>query len=439
MGAEGSEVVYRDDDGTEYYFDESQGLYYYWDLHSSQYVYWEDNIPAEPVIEQDPLPDSSPLPSTSAQSGAKSKKKNRIDPRFIPRPVLETNIQPYYTSSGIVPPSPSVDFTVIAEENCSPVFIRPTLWQIPADQDLVSQSGIGIGFIVQPLAPSAIPLASCGLEDGPLRCGRCGSYINPFDVFIDAGERYQCSLCQKVNEVPKEYQCNLDSNGQRRDRMERPELHCGSVDYEVPTYAMRDSSVCRYLFVIDVSQGAVVSGLLQATVQAISNTLPYISPESEIGMIAFDSSIYFFNRKQSLHVVSNVEDPFLPIPPEELFSPIADSHFETLAYIEEHFYGNECKEVAFGAAMSVAADALFSSGGKVVVTLSSRCNTGAGCLDDREDISVVGTDEETRLFGPQSSYYQLLSTRMAESHIGVDLFVAPNSYVDIATKCTILI
>ena len=48
---------------------------------------------------------------------------------------------------------------------------------------------------------------------GPIRCGRCRAYINPFFAFIDGGRSFQCNLCGMVNPTPSEYFCELDQNG----------------------------------------------------------------------------------------------------------------------------------------------------------------------------------------------------------------------------------
>ena len=40
--------------------------------------------------------------------------------------------------------------------------------------------------------------------DGPMRCGRCRAYINPFFTFVERGNSFQCNLCQQVTPVPRD-------------------------------------------------------------------------------------------------------------------------------------------------------------------------------------------------------------------------------------------
>ena len=73
-----------------------------------------------------------------------------------------------------------------------------------------------------------MPVVDLG-SAGPIRCGRCRAYINPFFAFLDGGRSFQCNLCGFVNPTPSEYFCEVDQNGYRRDHAERPELCSGGL------------------------------------------------------------------------------------------------------------------------------------------------------------------------------------------------------------------
>jgi protein transport protein SEC24 len=61
-------------------------------------------------------------------------------------------------------------------------------------------------------------------EDGPFRCQRCKAYVNVYMTFIEGGMKAECNLCKFINDVPVNYQSQLNEFGQRRDRLQRPEL-----------------------------------------------------------------------------------------------------------------------------------------------------------------------------------------------------------------------
>ena len=73
-------------------------------------------------------------------------------------------------------------------------------------------------------------------EGGPLRCGRCKAYINPFMRFVDGGRRLQCNMCGFVNDCPREYQCNLRPDGLRQVR--RADAPIPTSTAQLPSFAV---------------------------------------------------------------------------------------------------------------------------------------------------------------------------------------------------------
>jgi protein transport protein SEC24 len=66
---------------------------------------------------------------------------------------------------------------------------------------------------------------------GPVRCQRCKAYVNCFCSWHKEGTAWVCNLCNMENPTPPWYRCPVDNFGQRADALERPELSCGSVDF----------------------------------------------------------------------------------------------------------------------------------------------------------------------------------------------------------------
>lgn len=42
-------------------------------------------------------------------------------------------------------------------------------------------------------------------ELGPVRCGRCKAYMNPFMRWTDGGKTYVCNFCGQANPCPDVY------------------------------------------------------------------------------------------------------------------------------------------------------------------------------------------------------------------------------------------
>ena len=77
-----------------------------------------------------------------------------------------------------------------------------------------------------------------------------------------------------ANQVPAWYHCGLDSAGLRKDRLTRPELQLGSVDFVVNgDYCSRSPQRPVFVFAIDVSAKALANGAARAGLRAVAATI----------------------------------------------------------------------------------------------------------------------------------------------------------------------
>lgn len=139
--------------------------------------------------------------------------QSRIDPSGIPRPRYNLETEPYVyngkdgasAASGAALPPPAYSFFIATDTgNCSPRFMRSTLYQLPISSSLLSECKVPLALLINPLAEvgerdSTVPVVDFG-GDGPIRCGRCKAYINPYSKFRDAGAAYTCNMCGMVNQ-----------------------------------------------------------------------------------------------------------------------------------------------------------------------------------------------------------------------------------------------
>ncbi|ORY06568.1 hypothetical protein K493DRAFT_203088 [Basidiobolus meristosporus CBS 931.73] len=383
--------------------------------------------------------------------------RNRIDPDQIPSPIAvqEQNQKnfvdaPYMTYSRTSVPLASSDFKAIDEgKSCSnPRFMRMTMYNVPATTDLLHNSDLPLGMIIQPLAElrsdeAPLQLVDFG-ENGPIRCNRCQAYINPFVTFVDGGRKFICNLCQFANEVPEEYFCNLDMNGRRLDIEARPELRFGSVEFAATKdYCNRPPVPASFIFAIDVTWNSIQSGMLQSCVQAVREAIysgKGIEPGVRVGIMTYDRSVHFYNLSPNLEqaqmmIVPDVFDMFVPLNEGFLVDPMESRDIieNLLESLPSMFANNRVVEPVLGAAMQSAYMALKDLGGKIFAFHTSLPIFGPGTLKNRDDPKLNGTDKEYTMYSPQDTFYKSLTTEMVESGISVDLFLFPNSYVDVAT------
>ena len=159
---------------------------------------------------------------------------------------------------------------------CRPAYMAFTMGAMPINAGVATKCGLPFGLAVHPLAEGegslgrgGIPVVNFGAA-GVIRCKRCRAYINPFVKFADGGRRWRCNLCTYVNDVPPAYFAPTDAEGRRVDAAQRPELSMGSVEFIAPVeYMIRPPQAPVYVFVLDVSFGAVSTGMLATAVQTI--------------------------------------------------------------------------------------------------------------------------------------------------------------------------
>ncbi|KAA0192551.1 Protein transport protein Sec24C, partial [Fasciolopsis buskii] len=192
---------------------------------------------------------------------------------------------PFYTSQrGVAPPLVTTDFSCRDEGNCNPRFIRSSLYAVPTTSDLLKTVGIPFSLTVSPFARQhpddpRILVSDMG-EQGPVRCARCRGYMSPFVSFIDGGRRFQCPLCNGLTDVPEHYFAHLDHTGRRTDAYHRPELCLGSYELLATAEYCKNNELPKppaFLFLLDVSQSAVRSGLVQLFCSSfVERILPHL-------------------------------------------------------------------------------------------------------------------------------------------------------------------
>jgi protein transport protein SEC24 len=134
-------------------------------------------------------------------------------------------------------------------------------------------------------------------------------------------------------------------------------------------------------------------------------------------------------------VVADVMDVFAPLNEGFLADPIkARTVIENLLdSLPTMFQGNRLNEPVLGAAVEAALAAMKERGGKLTVFQTALPTTGPHALKNREDLKLMNTDKEKVLYEPQDASWKKMATRCAEAGIGVDLYIFPSAYCDVAT------
>ena len=424
------------------------------------------------VSQQQPAPDTAGQPGQGMFVNPADKLRmgeeavttqGRVDPEQIPSiarardaATHQYQTQVYPTMEKHLPPPAAVPFVARDQGNSSPKYARLTINSIPSTSESLASTGLPLGLLLQPFAApqegeQLIPVLDFG-EAGPPRCRRCRTYINPFMTFRSGGNKLVCNMCSFPNDVAPEYFAPTDPSGVRVDRMQRPELMMGTVEYLVPKeYWAKPPVALRYLFLIDITQEAINRGFLHDVCNGILDAL-YGHEEDEeesklpvgakIGIVTFDKEVHFYNLSPELSsaqmmVMPDLDDPFVAISTGLFVDPQESKDLieSLLQSIPNMFTMIKNPEPALLPALNAALPALSATGGKIICSLSSLPTWGPGRLHLRDDGKGRDTDAEKKLFTTEHPGFKKTAEGLVSAGIGVDFFIAAagGGYMDIAT------
>jgi protein transport protein SEC24 len=427
----------------------------------------QQNLSGPPTMPGSQLNGPGAYPGQPPSSGPVQQpyQPQRIDPDMVPNVVQvleqsqERNQEPFITNApGLLPPLVATNFVCQDQGSCNPRFIRATTYTIPNTNDMIKQSHIPIALAISPLAnlrPDELepPVTNFG-EIGPVRCHRCKAYMCSFMQFIDGGKRFICCFCEAATDVPTEYFNHLDHSGRRMDWFQRPELCLGSYEILATKQYCKDEKWPEppaFIFMIDVSYNSVRSGLTEYICHILKNDLLNYLPKDKnaetstvrVGFATFDKQIHFYNIKNTLGqpqmmIVSDLEDIFVPLLDGFLCLP-QDSRGvinSLLEQIPQTFANTQETETILAPVIQSGIQALKGANctGKIYVFSTTLPITVApGKLSNRDDKKLLGTEKEKTLLAPVNNIYTKLGEECAQNGCGVDLFVFPNNYLDLAT------
>ncbi|KAK4653164.1 COPII subunit [Podospora pseudocomata] len=361
--------------------------------------------------------------------------------------------QPFNVSELDLPPPPIIlppnaSVTPSPDANCLPKYVRSTLNAVPTTHSLLKKSKLPFSLVIQPYAAlhdldDPVPV----VQDQVIsRCRRCRSYINPFVTFLDHGHRWRCNMCNLTNDVPQAF--DWDAAAQKSvDRWQRHELNHAVVEFVAPQeYMVRPPQPLVYLFLFDVSYASVSSGLLATaarTIEASLDRIPNADRRTRLGFMAVDSSLYYFsvpkdtdeNGETSMLVVSDLDEPFLPVP-GELLVPLTESRQSIenfLTKLPKMFEHNQDNGSCMGSALRAGDKLISPLGGKLVVLSASLPNVGHGKLTMREDKKLLGTSKEGSLLQTAATFYKSFAVECSKNQVSIDMFLFSSQYQDVAS------
>ncbi|CAI4398627.1 BBF_HP2_G0026450.mRNA.1.CDS.1 [Saccharomyces cerevisiae] len=417
-------------------------------------AYMQPQVPVQmgTPLQQQQQPMAAPAyGQPSAAMGQNMRPMNQLYPidllTELPPPITDLTLPP---PPLVIPPERMLVPSELS--NASPDYIRSTLNAVPKNSSLLKKSKLPFGLVIRPYQHLYDDIDPPPLnEDGLIvRCRRCRSYMNPFVTFIEQGRRWRCNFCRLANDVPM--QMDQSDPNDPKSRYDRNEIKCAVMEYMAPKeYTLRQPPPATYCFLIDVSQSSIKSGLLATTINTLLQNLDSIPNHDErtrISILCVDNAIHYFkipldseNNEESadqinMMDIADLEEPFLPRPNSMVVSLKAcRQNIETLlTKIPQIFQSNLITNFALGPALKSAYHLIGGVGGKIIVVSGTLPNLGIGKLQRRNESGVVNTSKETaQLLSCQDSFYKNFTIDCSKVQITVDLFLASEDYMDVAS------
>ncbi|CAJ0928978.1 unnamed protein product, partial [Mesorhabditis belari] len=353
------------------------------------------------------------------------------------------------------PPLVTTEFYAQDQGNVNPRFMRSTMYVAPQSGDILKHSQLPLAVAISPFAAldereRPPPVVDLGPQ-GPIRCQRCKAYMCPFMEFQDGGRRFRCPYCHATTPVEDAYFAHLDHTGRRTDIEYRPELLCGAYEFVATKQYCKNGIAPKepaFIFMIDVSYNSVTSGMLQVLCKNLEATLMRLPKEHSqqsssirVGIATFDQAIHFFDLSSNtpnMMVVGDISEVFVPCV-DGLLVPFEEGFHAIRAVLEEipKLYAHtRVTEGILGPAVQAGLDALKCAdrAGKIFIFSTSLPTLEApGKLKNRDDRKLLGTEKEKAVLLPQCEFYTKLGEQCVKGGCTVDVFLFPNSYIDVAT------
>ena len=323
-------------------------------------------------------------------------------------------------------------------------YITSTVTSVPSTPNLQQTLKVPLGIIVRPYLHlhdnnDPPPL----IEDGLIfRCHRCRSYLNPYVKIHADANAWRCNICKFANEIPV-----VTGDSTRTPVVDiltsRIETKNYVFDYLVPDGGpFQPEFAPIYVFMIDVSYNSVQTGLLNNTMEALSESLELIPNKegnAKVSVICVDDKLHFFKltklRTKDVETekygftmldVADINEPWLPQTPQEFLIPLRgnETAFRSLfRKISLIFASNPVKDFTLLPALNIIKSIFDDIGGKLTVFAASEpSNKGhePSSYLDKSKMATTGGDS-----------YKELALEYNKLQISTDFILLLDNYVNI--------
>jgi protein transport protein SEC24 len=295
---------------------------------------------------------------------------------------------------------------------------------IPASHSIFTQFQLPFGFIINPVAPVALPQFDRSQSDLVIRCKKCRAFGSGF-VTVVSPQKWLCPICGRENPSPDP---SIDLTA-------APELQHFAYEFKASAMFNHFSDVSpRFVFCVDVSAEGWDSNFTSRVLHSIRASIPRLSDDVEMCFVTFDRVVsVFIGNQNRLFVIPDSKNVCLPIYGKSAFTTNKDRIIGLIDVLLKP--GPRVPGQSFAVACKIASQLVEGRCGVVVMCAFGLPSAGESKLEVREFRQHLGQPEEARIMRLPvgDAFYRDLATSVTESGSSVQLFLGGAGYVDLAT------
>nr|AHW68390.1 hypothetical protein NP_09C10 [Nosema pernyi] len=212
----------------------------------------------------------NPIASTQFPKAYESMKKPKLNIPDLNTELLKDQELFYSYDTAVYPPPLSTTTCFVNETvNPDPCILRSSMYTVPNTSTGFDSLNIPLGIVLTPFASRANLFE---LNEKPIKCNQCSSFVSNFTRV--EGSVFYCSLCKERNKLKYPIDTNSDIfkhpvieyESQIPDQNTQNSLFVGDSFFN-----LNFIKTPVFLFVIDITQPALLEHTIKATVEVLSD------------------------------------------------------------------------------------------------------------------------------------------------------------------------
>lgn len=315
----------------------------------------------------------------------------------------------------------------LTETSCNnlPSYFRSFTRYLPNTPELEKDCLMPLGIVIDPGRVTNVPMIDFSHTEIP-RCSKCSAYLSCFCTLSYDQRSWKCAICGNTTKFTPRYLRNYSNF---------KELTCSVYDMKAPrSYIKRPQIMKSFLFIIDISENAILSGFTKQFIQTLKITIEKLPDSTSISLVTSGNFVSVFD-------IQNMKETIIPDPIGFVgtpnYIPLLGNVREKLMILFDKLLLRQptSKINGFGSALSVAGSILRVYGGVIVASCCGCPNSGPLAVQSRIETNPTISEKELLNISPGDEIgekFSKLSLKLNRRGISVHLFAYSTSHTEIA-------